>query len=61
MPGLIISTVNFFLGQVILAKTKLIEHYSVTLGALLFSNNKMVIPEKNAYLLVCKYFAHEKK
>ena len=43
------------------AKTQLIEHYSVTLGALLFSNNKMVIPEKNAYLLVCKYFAHEKK
>ena len=28
---------------------------------MLFSNNKMVIPEKNAYLLVCKYFAHEKK
>lgn len=43
------------------AKTQLIEHYSVTLGAMLFSNNKMVIPEKNAYLLVCKYFAHEKK
>ena len=43
------------------AKTQLIEHYSVTLGAMLFSNNKMVISEKNAYLLVCKYFAHEKK
>jgi len=39
----------------------MIEHYSVTLGAMLFSNNKMVIPEKNTYLLVCKYFAHEKK
>ena len=33
------------------AKTKLIVHYSVTLGPLLFSNNKMVIPEKYAYLL----------
>ena len=43
------------------AKTKLIEHYSVTLGAILISNNKMIIPERNAYLLVCKYFAHEKK
>jgi hypothetical protein len=42
------------------AKTNLIDHYSVTLGAFHFANNKMVILEKNAYLLVCKYFAHEK-
>jgi hypothetical protein len=43
------------------AKTQLIEHYSVTLGAIMLSYNKMIIPERNAYLLVCKYFSHEKK
>jgi len=42
------------------SKTQLIDHYSVTLGAILFANNKMIIPEQNAHLLVCKYFAHEK-
>ena len=43
------------------AKTQLIKHYSVTLGAIILSYNKMIIPERNAYLLVCKYFSHEKK
>lgn len=43
------------------AKTQIIEHYSLTLNASLVSQNKMVITEKNAYLLFRKYFADEKK
>ena len=42
------------------AKSQLIEHYSLTLNASLVSQNKMVITEKNAYLLFRKYFADEK-
>ena len=43
------------------AKTKLIKHYSVTLGAVLLSNQRMIIPEKNAYFLFSKYYKDEKK
>jgi hypothetical protein len=42
------------------AKTKLIEHYSVTLGAVLISKNRMCIKEKSALLLVNKYYKDEK-
>lgn len=42
------------------AKTKLIEYYSVTLGAVLVTNNRMVIPERNAIFLLSKYYKDEK-
>jgi hypothetical protein len=38
------------------AKTKLIEHYEETLGAYHFGNNRMIIGNKPAQLLVDKYF-----
>lgn len=37
-------------------KTKLIEHYKLTLKAQLFAGNKMFIDEKPALLLIEKYF-----
>lgn len=42
------------------AKTKLIEHYSVTLGAVLISKNRMCITEKSAIQLLNKYYKDEK-
>jgi hypothetical protein len=42
------------------AKTKLIEHYLVTLGAVLISKNRMCITEKSAILLLNKYYKDEK-
>jgi len=38
------------------AKTQLIEHYQKTLGAILFSGNRMYIDTKEALILVSKYF-----
>ncbi|MBA4407808.1 MAG: hypothetical protein Q8S54_02305 [Bacteroidota bacterium] len=38
------------------AKTKLIEHYKLTLKAELFAGNRMFIDEKPALLLIEKYF-----
>lgn len=38
------------------AKTKLIEHYSQTLGAKLFSGNRMFIDTREAFILTKKYF-----
>ena len=38
------------------AKTKLIEHYKLTLKAALYTGNKMFIDEKPALLLIKKYF-----
>lgn len=42
------------------AKTKLIEHYSVTLGAVLISKNRMCITKKSAIQLLNKYYKDEK-
>jgi hypothetical protein len=39
-----------------LAKTQLIEHYQNTLGAQLFSGNRMFIGEKESVRLVNRYF-----
>lgn len=38
------------------AKTQLIEHYTQTLGAKLFSGNRMFIDTREAYILTTKYF-----
>jgi hypothetical protein len=43
------------------AKTHLIHHYSVTLGASLIKNQKMFIHSKQAYVLINKYFKDEEK
>ena len=39
-----------------LAKTQLIDHYTETLGAKLFSGNRMFIDTKEALILTAKYF-----
>ncbi len=39
-----------------IAKTQLIEHYTSTLGAKLFSTNRMFIDSKESYILTSKYF-----
>ena len=39
-----------------IAKTQLIEHYRQTLGARLFTSNRMFIDTKEALILVSKYF-----
>jgi len=39
-----------------ISKTQLIEHYKQTLGAKLFTGNRMFIDTKKAMLLVTKYF-----
>lgn len=39
-----------------IAKTQLIEHYKLTLGAKLFGGNRMFIDTKEAYVLTTKYF-----
>ncbi len=38
------------------AKTQLIEHYEQTLGAKLFSGNRMFIDTREAFILTIKYF-----
>ncbi|HVY76745.1 MAG TPA: hypothetical protein VG890_18085 [Puia sp.] len=38
------------------AKTQLIDHYSMTLGAKIFSGNRMFIDTREAYILTAKYF-----
>jgi hypothetical protein len=38
------------------AKTQLIHHYKQTLGAKLFSGNRMFIDTKEAQILTTKYF-----
>ena len=38
------------------AKTQLIDHYALTLGAKLFSGNRMFIDTKEAFVLTTKYF-----
>ena len=43
------------------AKTNLIQHFSVTLGATLFKNQKMLIFKIPAEILINKYFKDEKK
>lgn len=43
------------------AKTNLIHHYSVTLGATLIKNQKMFIHSKQANFLINKYFKDEEK
>ena len=43
------------------AKTNLIDHYSVTLRASLFKNQKMLIFKKDAEFLINKYFKDEEK
>lgn len=42
------------------AKTQLIDHYSLTLGAKSFSGNRMFIDTKEAYILTRKYFKYFK-
>lgn len=44
-----------------IAKTDLIQHYFVTLGATLLKNQRMFILEKQAEILINKYFKNEKK
>ena len=44
-----------------IAKTNLIQHYFVTLGATLLKNQRMFILEKQAEILINKYFKDEKK
>ena len=39
-----------------IAKTQLIEHYRLTLGAKLFGGNRMFIDTKEAFILTNKYF-----
>ncbi len=39
-----------------IAKTQLIDHYKQTLGAILFSGNRMFIDTKEAQILTTKYF-----
>lgn len=39
-----------------IAKTQLIDHYAQTLGAKLFSGNRMFIDTREAYILTTKYF-----
>ncbi len=39
-----------------IAKTQLVEHYEQTLGAKLFSGNRMFIDTKEAFILTTKYF-----
>jgi hypothetical protein len=39
-----------------IAKTQLIKHYQESLGAKLFSDNRMYIDSKEAYQLTKKYF-----
>jgi hypothetical protein len=39
-----------------IAKTQLIDHYSLTLGAKLFGGNRMFIDTREAYNLTIKYF-----
>ncbi len=43
------------------AKTNLIQHFSLTLGATLFKNQKMLIFKIPAAILINKYFKDEKK
>ncbi len=43
------------------AKTNLIHHYSVTLGATLIKNQRMFIHSKQANILINKYFKDEEK
>jgi hypothetical protein len=38
------------------AKTQLIDHYALTLGAKVFSGNRMFIDTREAYILTTKYF-----
>jgi hypothetical protein len=38
------------------AKTQLIDHYTLTLGAKVFSGNRMFIDTREAYILTTKYF-----
>jgi hypothetical protein len=39
----------------------MIEHYSVTLGAILVKNQRMFILSKQSEMLINKYFKDEKK
>ena len=39
-----------------IAKTQLIDHYALTLGAKIFSGNRMFIDTREAYILTIKYF-----
>ena len=39
-----------------IAKTQLIDHYALTLGAKIFSGNRMFIDTREAYVLTTKYF-----
>jgi hypothetical protein len=39
-----------------IAKTQLIDHYALTLGAKVFSGNRMFIDTREAYILTTKYF-----
>ena len=39
-----------------MAKTQLIDHYALTLGAKIFSGNRMFIDTREAYVLTTKYF-----
>ncbi len=56
------SLENGFEGVVaFIAKTKLIEHYSVTLGAVLLKNQRMFILKEQAEFLIKKYFYNEEK
>jgi hypothetical protein len=43
------------------AKSNLIQHYSVTLGANLIKNQKMFIHSKQAKFLINKYFKDEEE
>jgi hypothetical protein len=42
------------------AKTQLIDHYALTLGAKVFSGNRMFIDTREAYILTTKYFKYFK-
>jgi hypothetical protein len=44
-----------------LAKTKLIDHYSVSLRAILLKNQRMFILKEQAEILIKKYFRNEEK
>ncbi len=39
-----------------IAKTQLVDHYLLTLGAKVFSGNRMFIDTREAYILTTKYF-----
>ncbi|MFN6374960.1 MAG: hypothetical protein ACK4YD_07320 [Chitinophagia bacterium] len=53
---------NGFCGNIaFISKTNLIQHYSLTLGAVYIGNYRMIIRENEAIFLISKYYASDKR